>query len=106
MRSSISGPIPEAFTINIRWALQSRTAFAGWNIEFGQQKVGAKPTRAESEDLLNEQLAQAEDQKSMLVVASVQEGFAWSRWLAWGFGVAVLISMIALWIQRRAHRFG
>ena len=60
-------------------------------------------TRAEAEKTLKEQVAQAERQKAELVTASPSEGFDWTPWLAWGFGVLVVISSIALWIQRGRH---
>jgi hypothetical protein len=70
--------------------------------EFGEQKIGAKPTKSEAEKMLNEQVARAEAQKSELVVASPSEGFDWTSWLPWLFGAAVLASSIVLlWSQRR-----
>jgi hypothetical protein len=72
--------------------------------EFGQQKVEKPPrgpTRAEAEKMLNEALAKAEEQKSELVIASTPTGFDWASSLPWVFGVFVVISSIALLIQRR-----
>ncbi|MGC8643673.1 MAG: hypothetical protein ACP5XB_27760 [Isosphaeraceae bacterium] len=71
--------------------------------EFGQQKMSPKPTKAEAETMLKDQLAQAEKQKSTLVMAQTSEGIDWYAWLAWGFAALVVISLAALWIQRRAR---
>ena len=64
--------------------------------EFGQQKIGMKPSKAEAEKMLNEELVQAEEQKSELVVASTSEGSAWYARLPWGFAALVVVSLAAL----------
>ena len=96
-------PGPEAFTIKHKPGTPVSDQLRKLSYEFGQQKIGAKPTKAEAERMLKEQLAKAEEQKSELVVASPSEGTDWTPWLTWGFGAAVAIASIALWNQRRSH---
>lgn len=71
--------------------------------EFGQQTIGRTPSRDEAKTMLDEQLALAESQKKELVASPASEGFAWSVGLPWAFGAAVLVSLVALMIQRRRH---
>ncbi len=94
-------PGPEVFTIKYKLGTPISDNLRKLQYEYGQQTIRAKPTKAEVEKMLKEQLTKAEEQKSELVVASMQEGFAWSTWLAWGFGALVIISSVALWIQSR-----
>ncbi len=96
-------PGPEVFTIKYRPGTPISDNLRKLEYEFGQQQIGSNPTKAETEKMLNEQLAEAEEQKSTLVVASTSEGFAWTSLLPYGFGAAVVISSIALWIQRRGR---
>jgi hypothetical protein len=96
-------PGPEAFTIKYKMGTPISDNLRKLEYEFGQQKIGLNPTKAEAEKMLNEQLAQAEAQKAELVVASPSEGFDWTRWLAWGFGALALIASVLLWLQRRGH---
>ncbi len=96
-------PRDEVFTIKYKPGTPVSDSLRKLQYEFGQQKIGANPTKAEAESMLKEQLAKADEQKSELVVASASEGFAWSTWLAWGFGALVVISLIALTIQRQRH---
>jgi hypothetical protein len=97
-------PGPEVFTIKYKAGTPVSDSVRQLNYEFGQQNVPARPTRAEAEKMLKDQLAQAEEQKSHLVVAILsEEGFAWSTFLAWGLGAIVVLSSLALWMQRRVR---
>lgn len=96
-------PGRDVFTIKYKPGTPVSDHLRKLEYEFGQQKVGLKPTKAEAEKMLNEQLARAEAQKAELVVASPSEGFDWTRWLAWGMGVAVVVSSAVLWNQWRRH---
>jgi hypothetical protein len=96
-------PGPEVLTIKYRPGTPVSDNLRQLEYEFGQQKVPPNPNKREVESLLKEQLAEAEKQKATLVVASTSEGSPWSTWLAWGFGTLVVVSSIALWIQRRGH---
>jgi len=71
--------------------------------EFGRQKIDLKPTKAEARAMLDEHLAQAETQRSILVAADPNSRGDWTSWIIWGFGGATLTMLIALWIQRRSH---
>ena len=101
--SSINIPRPEVFTIKYKPGTPISDNLRKLTYEFGQQKIGPKPTRAATEKMLEEQISKAEEQKSELVVASTSEGFPWSTWLAWGFGAVVVVLSVVLWIQRRGH---
>jgi len=95
-------PGREVFTMKYKPGTPISDHLRKMTIEFGEQKLGVKPTKVDAEKMLNEQVAQAEAQKSELVVASPSEGFDWTSWLPWLFGAAVLASsVVLLWSQRR-----
>jgi hypothetical protein len=94
-------PGPEVFTIEYRPGTPVSDKLRKLEYEFGQQKIGLKPTKAEAEKMLNEQVAEAEAQKNELAVASASQGSDWTSWLALGSGTLALISLAVLWIQRR-----
>jgi hypothetical protein len=96
-------PGPGVFTIQYKPGTPISDHLRKMRTEFGQAKIGPKPTKADMERMLNEQVAGAEQQESELVAVPVSEGFAWSSWLAWGFGAIVVISLVALWVQRQRH---
>ncbi len=98
-----SRPGREVFTINSKPGTPISDNLRKLQFEFGQQKIGLKPTKSDAEQMLREQLAQAEEQKTTLIVASSSEGFDWTSWMAWGFGALVLISSLMLWFQRRGR---
>ena len=94
-------PGPEAFTIKYKPGTHVSDNLRQLTYEFGQQKIGAKPTKTELATMLNEQVAKAEEQKSELVVAPSSQGINWSSWLIGGMGAAVVASLVAVWVQRR-----
>jgi hypothetical protein len=96
-------PGPEVFTMKYLPGTPISDSLRKLTYEFGQQTISRAPTKAEAEKMLNEQVAQAEKQKSELVVASVSDGTAWYAWIAGGFAALVVVSTTALWIQRRAR---
>ena len=96
-------PGREAFTIKYKPGTPVSDNLRKLKYEFGQQKIGLKPTKADAERSLNEQLAKAEEQRLELVVAPLSQGFNWSLWTAFGFAAIALVSTLFLWIQRRAH---
>jgi hypothetical protein len=96
-------PGPETFTIKYKLGTPISDSLRKLNYEFGQQKIGSRPTKAAAEKMLNEQVAKAEEQKAELVVASPSQGFDWSSWSIYLLGAIVLILLIALGIQRRRH---
>jgi hypothetical protein len=96
-------PGPEVFAIKYKPGTPISDDLRKLTFEFGQQKIDPRPTKADAQKMLNEQVARAEEQKAELVVAPVSQSFDWISWLAWGFAVAVLISSVALWIQRKRH---
>jgi hypothetical protein len=96
-------PGREVFTIKYKPGTPISDNLRKMIYEFGQQKIGSKPTKAEAEKMLNEQVAKAEEQKAELVVASPSQGFDWSSWLAWGFGAILVTASVVFWIQRRGH---
>jgi hypothetical protein len=96
-------PSPEVFTIKYKPGTPISDHLRKMRTEFGQTKIGPRPTKAELKGMLDEQLAKAEEQKSELVAVPASEGFAWSSWLPWGFGAILVIALAALWIQRQRH---
>jgi hypothetical protein len=96
-------PGPETFTIKYKPGTRISDHLRQLNTEFGAQKIDAKPTKVEAEKMLKEQIAKAEQQKSELVVASDPEGFDWWPWTAWGMSAVVLVSLVALILQRRGR---
>ncbi|MGC8643180.1 MAG: hypothetical protein ACP5XB_25245 [Isosphaeraceae bacterium] len=95
-------PRPEVFTIKYKLGTPISDNLRKVQYEFGQQKI-QRLTKPEVEKMLKDQLAQAEKQKSTLVVAQTLDGSAWYAWLPWGFAALVVISLGALWIQRRGR---
>lgn len=69
--------------------------------QFAQQKLPARPTRAESERMLAEQIDQAEKQRSELSVAPVPASSFWPTWLAWGSGIGVIVLLVIRAVQHR-----
>jgi hypothetical protein len=96
-------PGREAFTIKYKPGTSISDNLRKLEYQFGQQKIGLRPTKIEAEKMLNEQIANADAQKAGLVVASQTEGFDWSSWIASGFVVLLLFSSVALWVQRWRH---
>jgi hypothetical protein len=96
-------PGPDVFFTRYKMGTPISDNLRKLTYEYGQQKIGLRPTKAEAEKMLNEQVARAEAQKADLVVASSSASFDWASWLAWGFGALALIFSVLLWIQRRGH---
>lgn len=93
-------PGREVFTIKYKAGTRISDALRRLEYEYGRQTIASRPTKAEAESMLDNQLAQAEDQKAGLMVAPPSADFDWTTWLAWGFGGAALISLIALLVQK------
>jgi hypothetical protein len=96
-------PGPEAFTIKYKPGTPISDHLRKMNFEFGQQKIEPKLTIAAAQEMLNTQVAKAEAQKEELVVSPASEGFDWGTWTIRGFGALVLVSLVALGVQRRMH---
>jgi hypothetical protein len=94
-------PGPEVFTLKYTQATPSSENLHGMENEYRRQKSGSSPIRPEFEKKFLERRAKAETQTSTPLVASPAEGLPWSSWLAWGFGTLVVVSSVALLIQRR-----
>lgn len=93
-------PGPETFKISYRPGGPITDNLRKLEYEFGQQKVPARLTQAETKRMLEEQIIKAEEQKAELVVSTSSPGIPWSTWFAIGFGLLVVISSVALWMQR------
>ncbi len=96
-------PGREAFTIKYKLGTPISDNLRKLEYEFGQQKIDLRPSKADAEKMLKEQLAKASKQRSELVVASPSEGFDWASWIAWVFAAVILVSSVVLWIQSRRH---
>lgn len=95
-------PGPEVFTIKYKPGTPISDDLRKLQYEFGQQKIGSRPTKAETETMLHEAVAEAEKQKKELIAAPT-EGIDWVPWLPWVFGAAVVVSLVALTVQRRVR---
>ncbi len=96
-------PGPEVFTIKYKPGTPISDNLRKLQYEFGQQQLGPNPNKSEVQKMLNGLVANAEEQKAELVVASQSESFNWTSLIAWGFVVVVVVSSALLWIQRRRH---
>jgi hypothetical protein len=94
-------PRPEVFTIKYKPGTPISDNLRKLQYSFGQQQLAPKPTRSEVKKMLDDQVALAEKQQTELVVAPPSESSNWAPWLTSGFGALVLISLAALWVQRR-----
>jgi len=94
---------PEAFRVNYKMGTPISDELKKLNIEYGQQKIGLKPSKADAEKMLKEQVAKADAQKNELIVAIGLGGFDWWPWAVGGLIIAVLASLVALGMQRRRH---
>ena len=98
-------PRPAVFTISYKLGTPISDGLRKLQYEFGEQRVGPNPSKAEVQRMLDEQVAMAEKQKAELVVASRADGVDWTRWAAWAFGVLAVVSSAGVWMQnRRQHR--
>jgi len=96
-------PGRDAFTIKYKPGTPVSDHLRQMETEFGQQKIGLKPTKVEAEKMLKEQLKQAEEQKSELVAVPTSGGVAWSSWALGGFAALAVASVVAFMIQNRRH---
>lgn len=70
------------------------------NYQFGQKQISNRPSKAEAETMLQEQIAEAEEQKRELV-AVPREGIDWWTWSVAGLVGTLSASLAVLWLQRR-----
>ncbi len=96
-------PGPEVFTLKYETGKPISDGLRRLQSEYRQQKAGAGAVKPEVERKYRERCARDEAQTLTPVVVSMSEGFDWPTWLAWGFGVLIVVSAIALGIQRRRH---
>ena len=96
-------PRPDVFTIKYKPGTPISDNLRTLAFEYGQQNISPGLSRADGQKMLTEQLAIADAQKAELVVAPSSDRIDWTSWIAWGFGIVVLASSLALWIQRRRH---
>lgn len=98
-------PGPEAFTLKYKPGTPVSDHLRQMSYEFGRQTIGLKPSKADAETMLNEQVARAEAQNKLLVASPAQDGDGWS-WMIWGFGGLALAGSIGLWLHQRKLRAG
>ena len=96
-------PGAEVFTVKYKAGTPISDHLRKLTTEFGQQRIDVKPTTAEAQRQLTEQIVKAEEQKSELVVAPASQVFDWSAWMIGGFVTLVIVSLALLAIQRRRH---
>ena len=100
-------PGPEVFTIKYKPGTPITDHLRQMTTEFGQQTIGLKPSKADAEKMLNEQVTRAEAQKKELVAVPPSQWFSWSSALIWVMGAAVLLAAgAALWANRRRYGSG
>ena len=97
-------PGPEVFNIKYKLGTPISDNLRQMNYEFGQQKIGAKPTVAVAEKMLGEQVAKANEQKGQLISAAPDQGWEWWFWSTCGLALLVLTSVVALIASRRRLR--
>ncbi|APW61434.1 hypothetical protein BSF38_02948 [Paludisphaera borealis] len=95
-------PGPDVFTAKYKPGTPISDHVRKLKYQFDEEKISPRPTMAETEAMLHSQLAKAEAQKNELVAAPLSEGFNWWSLSVAGMGAAVLASLAALWMQRRA----
>ncbi|APW61419.1 hypothetical protein [Paludisphaera borealis] len=95
-------PGPDVFTSKYKPGTPISDHLKKLQYKYGQDKLKPQPTRSEVEAMLDSQLAKAETQKNELGAAPFSEGVNWWAWSVSGLGAAVVASLAALWMQRRA----
>lgn len=93
-------PSPSTFTIAHKPGTPVSDKIRKLNYLFGQKQISNRPTKAEAETMLREQIAEAEEQRRELV-AVPREGINWWPWSVAGLGVTLSASLTILWLQRR-----
>lgn len=94
-------PGDDVFTIQYKLGTPISDQLRKVTYEFGQPTTSNKPSKADAEKMLAEEVAKAEAQRKELVVASSYAGGdSWS-WLAWGFGALALVSTVTLYVRSR-----
>lgn len=93
-------PGPSTFTLKHKPGTPISDQVRKLDYLFGQKQIGDRPTKAEAETMLNEQLAEAEEQRRGLV-AVPREGIDWWPWSVAGLGLVLSASLTVLWLQRR-----
>lgn len=95
-------PPPATFSIKYKPGTPITDNLRRVQTEFGRQQVGRRVSKPETESMLREQLANAENQRKELVAGSPERnGPGWTSWLVWIFGSCALIASLALLIARR-----
>ena len=94
---------PEAFRVDYKMGTPISDELKKLNSEYGQQKIVLRPSKAEAEKMLKEQVARAEAHKNELVVATGLGGFDWWSWAGGGLVLIALGSLVALGVQRRRY---
>jgi hypothetical protein len=96
-------PGPEVFTIKYKPGTPISDKLRKLQYEFGSANINPRPSKAEVEKMLHEQIAKAKQQGSELVVASTPQGVDWGWWIGWGCGTTLAASSVVLLVQRRRH---
>jgi len=94
-------PGPDTFNLKYKPGTPVSDRLRQMSYEFGRPKISPRPTKVEVQKMLNEQVATAEAQKAELIVVPPSQQTYWLPWVAGGLGAAVLVSLVALQVQRR-----
>ena len=79
-------PGRKAFTIKYKLGTPISDNLRKLEYEFGQQKIDLRPSKADAEKMLKEQLAKASKREvGGWSSASPSEGIDWASWIAWVF---------------------
>ncbi len=93
-------PGPEAFRIAYKMGTPISDNLRQLTTEYGKQEINPKPTKAEAEKMLREQLERADQQKSQLVVASLTSEIDWKFWSFTGLAVVLAVVLTVLAFRR------
>ncbi len=96
-------PGNESFTVNYKAGTPISDGLRKLQYQYGQQKIGIRPTKKEAEEMLLAEVSAAEQQKKMLVAASPSHSTDLTALISWVLAAASSIALVVLlWIRR--HR--
>jgi hypothetical protein len=95
-------PDPRVFTITHSPGTDISDRLKKVQYEFGQQKISNRPTKAEAEGMLREQLKRADEQKRQLVALPPEES-SWVALMPWALGALLAVALLILRVTRHGR---
>jgi hypothetical protein len=96
-------PGPEVFTTQYKMGPPVSEALRNLEGEWAVQKARLSSDKGDTQETIDRKLTKARGEKAEVVVSSPSEGIDWTAWIAWGFGALVVISSVAVLMQRRGR---